>query len=133
MRTDHALVVAAPKRPYREVSRAPALLEHRVHEPRRALRGEYRVERMRGAERVPRGECGVERLAAGIGYVVRLDEQVVQRGVEVAPLRVVAFNLHARKRLVPHLAGGRLHCREVEPRHLEAHVAVRRGDISKRG
>ena len=127
MRTDHALVVVPPERPDGKVSRPPALLEHRVHEPRRALRGEYRVERMRGAESVPSGKRGIERLVSGVGDVVRLEEKMVERSIEASLRRFVrARNLDDGKAFVPRRARGRLHLVKSAPRKLRSEIALRR-------
>ena len=91
---DHAVILALPHSPHREV---PVLLvkgNEGVDEPRHSLRHENRVERMRGAERVPQGERRVVSalgdvylvicaaiLAVDIGLDVRLDEEVVESGV----------------------------------------------------
>ena len=132
VRADHALVVAAPERPYREIPRELALALHRTHEPRNDLRDENRVERMRRAERVPRGKRGVVRRLAGVGDVVRLDEEMVEGSVEVALLVVAPLDRHAGEHLLPLRVRGRCDAVEVPAGDLGGEIALGVGNAAKR-
>ena len=133
VRADHALVVAAPERPYRQIPRELALALHRADEIRNDLWNEDRVEGMRGAEGVPRGERGVVRLTAGVGNVVRLHEKVVEGRVEVALLVVASLDVHAREELRPLPVRGRCDAAEVPVRDLRREIALRVRDSAEGG
>ena len=133
MCADHALVVPTPQGPDRKIPRATALLQHRVDEFRRLLGNEDRVERMRRAEGVPGGKRGVEVLVAGIGNIVRLDEEVVEGGVEVALLVVAALDRHAGEHLRPLRVRGSCDAVEVPAGNLRGKVARGVGNAAQRG
>ena len=143
VRADHALVVLAPERPDRQVARRLVVLHHRGDEPRHVLGREERVERMRGAEGVPQRERGVVVAKRGCAHlvvraavasvdvrdVVRVDEEVVERGVEVRHLVGVALRPHAAEEVVPLRARLRAHAVEVPAGNLGGKVAARARQI----
>ena len=88
---------------------------------------------MRRAEGVPGGKRGVEGLVAGIGNVVRLDEEVVEGGVEVALLVVAALDRHAGEHLRPLRVRGSCDAVEVPAGHLRGEVARGVGNAAQRG
>ncbi len=137
----HALVVLAPQSPDRQESRRPRMFQHRADEVVDALRRENRVERMRGAERVPERQGRIVvpasslrhlsvRSAIGtvhIRYVGRLQEEMVERRVPVrAHVRRAADELGAPQHLVPCLRGGGARAIEIPAAYLRREVAGRR-------
>ena len=98
---DHAVRLPAEVGDDGQEAHRPVVGEHRIDEAVHALRHGERVERVRGAEGVPEREAGVVgagrrggdlRVAAAIApvnvrKVVRLEEEVVEGGVERGALR----------------------------------------------
>ena len=79
---------------------------------------------MRRAERVPAGERGIPRRFADIREVVRLDEEMVKRGVERRHRLRVAFGGHPGKHTVPGGTGsradrGEIPCGDFRPEILQ--------------
>ena len=133
VRAYHALVVASPQRPDGEVAGGPALAGHGGDERGDRFRRDDRVERMRGAEGVPRGKRGIIRILSVVRDVVRLDEKVVEGGVEVLLLVFRPVDGHAGETLRPLLASGGRDAVEVPAGDFRGEVLLRVGNSAEGG
>ena len=70
---------------------------------------------------------------ASIGNIVRLDEEVVEGGVEVALLVVAALDRHAGKHLRPLRVRGSCDAVEIPAGYLRGEVARGVGNAAQRG
>ena len=77
---------------------------------------------MRGAERVPAGECRIEWRLSSIGNVVWLERQAIERGIKATQAPFVAFSMETRQIRTPLLFRCFTRRDEVPPFRLCRHV-----------